>query len=160
ERDAARALGPLPVFDSVSHPPAEVQEVVAHHPELLVYGPMEEMARADIAVAKAAKKPDWSLEAMYEARGPGFSNMLTLTVRIDLPLFSEKRQDPVIAARYKALQQVESQHEDARRMHMAELESMYADWDSARARLKRYERELVPLSREGAKAALTAYRSG
>jgi outer membrane protein TolC len=160
ERDAARALGAPPAFDTVAHPPAEVQEVVAHHPELLVYGPMEDMARADIALAKAAKIPDWSLEATYGARGPGFSNLLTLLLRIDLPVFGEKRQDPVIAARYKALEQLESQREDARRMHLAELEGMYADWDTARARRNRYERELVPLSREGAAAALAAYRSG
>ena len=45
-------------------------------------------------------------------------------------------------------------------MHEAEIKRMVADWETARARLKRYGQELVPLSREAAAAALAAYRSG
>ncbi len=44
-------------------------------------------------------------------------------------------------------------------MHEAEIKRMVADWETARARLKRYWEELAPLSREAA-AALAAYRSG
>ena len=121
---------------------------------------MESMARADIAEAQAAKKPDWSLELAYAQRGSSFSNMVTIQARIDLPIFSKKRQDPVIAARYKALEQVQAEREEARRIHEAEIKRMLADWETARERLKRYGQELVPLSREAAAAALAAYRSG
>ena len=160
DTDAARPLDKPPSFYALPHTPNEFLQVLEHHPRLLTYEPMEAMARADIAEAQAAKKPDWSLELAYAQRGSSFSNMVTIQARIDLPIFSKKRQDPVIAARYKALEQVQAEREEARRVHEAEIKRMLADWETARERLKRYGQELVPLSREAAAAALAAYRSG
>lgn len=160
DTEAARPLAKPPSFYTLPHAPNEFLRVLEHHPQLLMYEPMEAMARADIAEAQAAKKPDWSLELAYAQRGSSFSNMVTIQARIDLPVFSEKRQDPVIAARYKALEQVQAEREEARRMHEAEIKRVLADWETSRARLKRYWEELVPLSREAATAALAAYRSG
>ncbi len=158
--EAARPLDKPPSFYAMPHAPNEFLQVLEHHPQLLTYEPMEAMAIADIAAAQAAKKPDWSLELAYAQRGPSFSNMVTIQARIDLPIFGEKRQNPVIAARYKALEQVRAEREEARRMHTAEIKRMLADWETSRARLKRYSEELIPLSREAAAAALAAYRSG
>lgn len=160
DTEAARPLDKPPSFYTLPHAPNEFLQVLEHHPKLLTYEPTEAMARADIAEAQAAKKPDWSLELAYAQRGSSFSNMVTIQARIDLPIFGEKRQNPVIAARYKALEQVRAEREEARRMHEAEIKRMLADWETARARLKRYWEELVPLSREAAAAALAAYRSG
>ena len=160
DTDAARPLDKPPSFYTLPHAPNEFLQMLEHHPRLLTYEPMEAMARADIAEAQAAKKPDWSLELAYAQRGSSFSNMVTIQARIDLPIFSEKRQDPVIAARYKVLEKVQAEREEARRMYEAEIKRMLADWETARARLKRYWEELVPLSREAAAAALAAYRSG
>ena len=160
DSEAARPLDKPPSFYTLPHAPKEFLQVLEHHPQLLTYEPMEAMARADIAEAQAAKKPDWSLELAYAQRGSSFSNMVTIQARIDLPIFSKKRQDPVIAASYKVLEQVRAEREEARRMHEAEIKRMLADWETSRARLKRYWEELVPLSREAAAAALAAYRSG
>ena len=160
DTEAARPLDKPPSFYILPHTPNEFLQVLAHHPQLLKYEPMEAMARADIAEAQAAKKPDWSLELAYAQRGSSFSNMVTIQARIDLPVFSAKRQDPVIAARYKALEQVRAEREEARRMHEADIKRMLADWETARARIKRFGEELVPLSRVAAAAALAAYRSG
>jgi outer membrane protein, heavy metal efflux system len=160
ESEAVRPLDRPPSFYVLPHAPNEFLQVLEHHPQLLVYRPMEAMARADIAEAQAAKKPDWSVELAYAQRGSSFSNMLTIQASIDLPIFSGKRQDPVIAARYEALEQVRAEREEARRMHEAEIKHMLIDWETARERLKRYWQELVPLSREAAAAALAAYRSG
>ena len=157
---AIRPLDKPPSFYALPRAPNEFLEALAHHPQLLTYESMEAMARADIAEAQAAKKPDWSLELAYAQRGSSFSNMVTIQARIDLPVFGKTRQDPVIAARYKALEQVQAEREETRRMHEAEIKRMVADWETARARLKRYWEELAPLSREAAAAALAAYRSG
>jgi outer membrane protein, heavy metal efflux system len=160
DTEAARPLDKPPSFYALPRTPNEFLRVLEHHPQLLTYEPMEAMARADIAEAQAAKKPDWSLELAYAQRGSSFSNMITIQARVDLPIFSEKRQDPVIAARYKALEQVQAEREEARRMHEAEIKRMLADWETSRSRLKRSWEELIPLSREAATAALAAYRSG
>ena len=160
DAEAVRPLDKPPSFYALPRAPNEFLQTLAHHPQLLSYEPLEAVARADIAEAHAAKKPDWSLELAYAQRGSSFSNMVSIQARIDLPLFSKTRQDPVIAARHKALEQIQSEREETRRMHEAEIKRMVADWETARARLKRYWEELVPLSREAAAAALAAYRSG
>ncbi len=160
EKEIVRPLDKPPSFNVLPHAPNEFLQVLEHHPQLLLYRPLEAMARADIAQAQAAKQADWSLELAYAQRGSSFSNMLSIQAKVDLPIFSKQRQDPVIAARNEALRQVRAEREEARRMHEAEIKRMLADWETARERLKRYWQELVPLSREAAAAALAAYRSG
>jgi outer membrane protein TolC len=51
-------------------------------------------------------------------------------------------------------------HEDAVRMHEAEVKNLLADWNTAGKRLERYDAILLPLARERAQAALAAYRGG
>ncbi|MGH7336939.1 MAG: TolC family protein, partial [Myxococcota bacterium] len=44
--------------------------------------------------------------------------------------------------------------------HTAELRKMLVEWEQTGARLEQYDRELLPLARERATAALAAYRAG
>jgi outer membrane protein TolC len=113
-----------------------------------------------VKLADAARRPDWSLELTYGARGSAYSNMLSLEVRVDLPLFEGRRQGPATAARVAAAEQVRSQAEDARRAHLAEVRVWIADWDAARERSRRIETAQVPLARERTRAALAAYEGG
>ncbi|MBA2238865.1 MAG: TolC family protein, partial [Lysobacter sp.] len=52
-----------------------------------------ETAAAAVDVARAEKRPDWSVAASYGQRGAGRSDMLMVEVGIDLPLFTRNRQD-------------------------------------------------------------------
>lgn len=158
--DAARPLASAPDFTALSHRPEQLLARLEHHPELAPYGPMEALARAEAGLARAAKTPDWSLELAYQQRGPAFSNMLSVAVRIDLPLWGEKRQDPLILARQKQLEQVHASREDARRMHEAEMRGELAAWETAQDRITRIEKQLLPLARERTEATLAAYRGG
>jgi len=158
--DAMRPLASPPDIDALVYPAEALLADIEHHPELKVYVPMEAAARADAALARAAKKPDWSLEAAYAQRGPAFSNMVSVSVRIDLPLWAEKRQDPLILARQLQLDQVRASREDARRMHEAEVRAEIANWESAKERVGRIEAELLPLARERTAVSLAAYRGG
>lgn len=157
---ATRPLTAPPDLTALSAPPERLLAGIEHHPALSAYGPMAAMARAEVGLARAAKQPDWSLEFAYQQRGPAFSNMVSVAVRIDLPLWGEERQDPLIRAREKQLEQVEAEREDARRMHAAELRADIATWESAKERAARLANELVPLARERTAAALAAYRGG
>ena len=86
--------------------------------------------------------------------------MLSVEVRVDLPIFQSRRQDPAIASKVALVEQVRAQAEDARRAHVAEIETMLADWNAAKARLQRYAAELLPLARERTEMALASYRGG
>jgi hypothetical protein len=53
----------------------------------------------------------------YQRRGPDFSNMVSLQVSFQLPLFTSSRQDPMIAARRAQVRQLENEQDAALREH-------------------------------------------
>ena len=159
--DAAdRPLGDAPDWSDLGVDPDALVHNIAHHRELLAYDAAEQAANADVALARADKRPDWSLEFAYAQRGPQFSNMISIEARIDLPIFGGNRQDPTIASKQAMVEQIDAERENARRMHKAELEKTVAIWRSANERVHRYENELLPLADDRADAALAAYRGG
>lgn len=157
---AKQPLDDPPAFDQLTLHSRDLSKNIEFHPHLAVYAPLQEIAESEVRQAQAASKPDWSLEVTYAQRGPAFSNMLSVGVRIDLPLFQSRRQDPAIASKVALVDQVRAQAEDARRAQTAEFEAMLADWDAAKTRVKRYATDLVPLALERAEVALASYRGG
>ena len=155
-----RPLGDAANWSELGVDPDSLVTQATHHRELLAYEAAEKIATTEVALARAEKKPDWSLEFDYAQRGPRYSNMISLEFRVGLPLFSGSRQDPTIASKQAALAQIEAEREDARRMHAADLRKIIVVWRSARERVERYERELLPLADDRAEAALAAYRGG
>lgn len=157
---AQRPLAAPPDLTVLALPPQRLLAGLEHHPALSEFAPKEAMVRAEVGLAETAKRPDWSLEVAYQQRGAAFSNMVSVAVRVDLPLWGEKRQDPLIRARRKQLEQVQAEREDARRMHAAEVQGEIAAWQAGKERVARIERELLPLARERTQTALAAYRGG
>ncbi|MFP5304487.1 MAG: TolC family protein, partial [Gammaproteobacteria bacterium] len=143
-------------------PPPELPALLAaveRHPEL-------QMAQADIAtrdtalaLAREARKPDWRVELMYAWR-PDFSEMATLQVGIDLPLFTRNRQDCDVAAAAAEAEAVASMHDDHERRLRAAAAAAWHSWSQARERLARYDSVIVPAASARAEAALAAYRAG
>ena len=153
-----RPLGEAPDWRDLGAAPDALIHNIAHHRELLTYDAAEQAANA--ALARADKRPDWSLVFAYAQRGPQYSNMISLEARVDLPLFSRNRQDPMIAAKQALVDQIAAEREAARRMHTADLQKTLAAWRSANERMQRYEKEILPLADDRADAALAAYRGG
>lgn len=149
-----------PTFDQLAHRHQALTVDLDNHPHLAMYAPMQAMAESEMRLAQAAKHPDWSLEVVYQQRGPAFSNMVSIGVRIDLPIFQSRRQDPAIAVKAALVEQIRAQSEDAKRAHAAEIEVMLADWEAANKRVQRYASDLLPLAHERAELALAAYRGG
>ncbi len=157
---AGQVLADAPAFDQLSHSHQISTGNIEQHPHLAMYAPMQAMATSEMRIADAARRPDWSLEVAFAQRGPAFSNMLSIGVRIDLPIFQSRRQDPAMASKLALVDQVRAQAEDARRVHTAEIETMLADWNAAKVRLQRYATELLPLARERTEVTLAGYRGG
>ena len=159
-RDARRDLDEPPDFTRLSHAHDDLLGDLESHPHLAMYAPMQAVADADVKLAEAAKRPDWSLEVTYAQRGSAYSNMLSIGVRMDLPIFEGRRQAPAIESRLAAAEQVRSQAEDARRAHLTEVRVLIADWEGARERTRRIEAQQVPLAKERLNAVLAAYAGG
>jgi outer membrane protein TolC len=157
---AERALAEPPDWNDIGHDPDALLAHIGRHRELLAFDAAERAADADVALAQAEKRPDWSLELDFAQRGPRYSNMMSVELRVPLPLFAANRQSPMIASKQAALAQVQAERADALRMHSAELAKTLAAWRSALSRTQRYEKDLLPLADARADAALAAYRGG
>jgi outer membrane protein TolC len=155
-----RPLGDAHDWSDLGVEPDALLTHIGHHRELRAYDAAELAANADVAMARAEKRPDWSVELDYAQRGPQYSNMISLEFRVGLPIFPTHRQDATIASKQAAVAQLEAEREDAQRMHAAELKKTLAAWRSACERVRRYEKDLLPLSDDRAEAALAAYRGG
>ena len=159
-QDATRPLAAPPDIGSFAQPLEHLVAGISQHPALRTFDLREELARAEVELAKATRERDWSLEVGYSQRRPFFDNMISVVVAIDLPIAKERRQERDIASRLAEVEQVRAQREDARRMHEADVRNLLADWTTAGKRIGRFEAVLLPLARERAQAALAAYQGG
>ena len=118
----------------------------------------EDVAAAEVRMAQANKKADWSVALMYSQRGPAYSNMISVNVSVPLQWDQKNRQDREVAAKLAMLDQARAEREDMLRAHTAEVRAMIAEWENDRERSARYEREVLPLATERTQATLAAYR--
>lgn len=128
------------------------------HAELAVLEPGLNLMDAEIARAEADKKPDWSVGVAYARRGRYFDDMLMLEFSIDLPLFTDRRQSPRIAAKQAEKHAVEAEVELARREHAAMVEVDLARQRRLERTIQRQRDTVVPLAREQAELLLASWR--
>ncbi|WP_232834359.1 TolC family protein [Rhodoferax ferrireducens] len=157
---AAQRLADLPATDVLRLNESNLDAQLLHHPQVAVMAKQEEMARADVELAQASKQADWSVELMFSQRGPAYSNMVSLNVSVPLLWDQKNRQDRELAAKLATVAQLRAEREDAVRAHTAELRIMVQEWQSNRARLRRYDESILPLTTERTRAAIAAYRGG
>ena len=158
--DAKRPLAMAPDTSKLVHPREHLVGQLSDHPQLRTLNERENLARAEVELAKSTAKSDWMLEVGYGHRGPAFDNMLTVMVSFDLPWDTGRRQDRDVASRLAEVDQARAVREDARRMHEAELRGWLADFDAATRRIERFEQVVLPLARDRRAAALAAYEGG
>lgn len=155
-----------PMPEAAGAPPAMAMDAVAlragldRHPQLLTYDAMGRQADADVALAKAQKRPDWGWELAYQHRDPMWGDMVSLGATVSLPLFARTRQDPVIAAKTDLASRVRIEREAARRALRAQLDADLADHAMHHDRLMRAETTLVPLAVRKADLEQSSYAAG
>lgn len=154
---ASRPLTAAPDTSRLSHSEDHFVAQLAAHPELRVLSHREDLARAEVELARSSRKSDWMLEVGYGQRRPYFDNMLSVTVSFDLPWQTGRRQDRDIASRLAEVEQARAMREEARRIREADVRGWLADFRTAQHRIERHEQVLAPLARDRAAAALAAY---
>ena len=156
----AMALADPPDFAHLPTEPNRLDHAIDEQAPMRVWGARDEAAQAALQKARAAKHPDWMMEASYGHRIPGLSDMVMLQFSVSLPLFTRNRQDRGIGAKQAQADAALAAHEDARR---AQREAVAQPSRSGRASVVRSGRDhatLLPLARDRAATALAAYRGG
>lgn len=132
---------------------------VRAHPQLGSLAAGVSAARTGAELAQTRYRPDWRAELGYANRR-AFSDLVTLQVGIDLPVFTRNRQDRDLAAALAQQQAAEFSVEDALRQLQAEARLNHHDWVRLSARLQDYDAKLLPQSQSRIEAALAGWRSG
>jgi outer membrane protein TolC len=158
--DVDLAPASLPNVDQVRLDPDSLDSQLARHPEITVLDRQEAIARAEVQLAEANRRPDWSIEMALQQRGQGYSNMLSVGVSVPLQWDRKNRQDRELTARIMQADQIRDEREEILRGHAAEVRVMLDEWRSGRERIARYQRELVPTAADQGAAVLAAYRGG
>ena len=140
--------------------PVSLRASLNELPSLRGFAAQARQADADIALAKADTRPDWSWEVGYQHRDPRFGDMVMAQVTVGLPIFGRKRQDPLIAARTQTANRVRLEGEAARRALIAGLEADLADHAMHHERLKRAETTFTPLAQKRANLETASYAAG
>ena len=155
------AKGPLATTLPAVAPPLDRSAArIDQHPNLETARRMESVALADVDRAKTERLQNWSWEMMYGKRQGDRSDMLTFQVSLDLPWDRANRQDRRTAEKFALAERAHELAEDRRRELAAELDSIWADWDAALARLQEHEQRLIPAARAQLATRQAAYSAG
>ncbi len=141
----------------------DIEHLRAHleqHPDLRIYDARLASANAVLREAEAGRRPDWNVELAYQHRGPRYGEMVSAQVSVDLPLFSARRQDPLIAARAADVDALTDERIGMLRAHQAELERDIADYQRLQRQSHRIDTQGLPLAQQALDLAYQAYAAG
>lgn len=158
-------LGAPPDLTVLPVSEATLLDSIDRQAPLLPWQSREAMAEAEVTLAAAEKRPDWSLGASYGQRdrsrnGMSRSDMVTVEFAIGLPLFTANRQDRGVAARRAELDAVTASHEDARRAQTEAVRRTLAEWKGLNRQIARKEQEALPLAHDRSQTAIASYAGG
>ena len=146
---------PSPEIDGV-----QLSASIATLPRLGVIDARTRAAEAEVRLARADKRPDWTVSASYGRREPAYGDLVSVGVSIDLPFFAKRRQDPKIAARSSEAQQTRFERVAAEREASAALSADLADHEMHHQRLQNARATLVPLAKHRAELDQASYAAG
>lgn len=148
-----------PNFDVLPASEATLLSSIDRQVPLLPWQSREAVAAAEVDLASAEKRPDWSVGVSYGQRDR-YSELLSIEIGISLPLFPRNRQDRSISARRADLDAVIAAHEDARRQQTEAVGRAIAEWNGLKRQVARKEDEMLPLANDRSRTALASYRGG
>lgn len=140
--------------------PSAIRVNLDNSPNLALYGAASRQADADVAMARAEKRPDWGWDVTYQHRDGMYGDMVSTGVTFSLPLFSKSRQDPIIDAKSQAATRARLDQDAMHRQLQAQLDADLADHLMHHDRLMRAQTTLVPLAQKKADLELASYGAG
>ncbi len=149
-----------PNFDALPMPEAQLLTAVDRVGSLLPASAQVETAAAAVDLARADRRPDWSVAASYGQRAGGRDNMIMFEIGVGLPLFARNRQDRGVAAREADYQVALATREDLRRQEVARIRADIARWEGLKRQVALHEKSLLPLAQDRSAITLAAYRAG
>jgi outer membrane protein TolC len=169
EHPSKRPFGTeMPVLindDQLSRPLDESRELFSAHPKVLKINTQLDVTRKDIELIRESEKPDWGIKVSYGYRddagdGTDRADFFSAMVTMDLPLFTENRQQKQRQSQLFEMESKKDQRDALLRKMLAELAQLQVNETLIEQRKLRYQNTLVPQAQQRAEAALQSYQSG
>lgn len=148
----------LPPQDGLD--PTALRRGISQLPSVRAYEATARRARAEVDLARAGRRPDWSFEASYGRRDERFGDLFSVGASVRLPIFADQRQDPIIAARAADALRVTAEREDAELMLTASLRSALAEHATAHDQWIRSRDVVLPNVLQRADLETASYAAG
>jgi outer membrane protein TolC len=146
-------------------PPDAAKQALQAHPRLRALHQQVVAADRGVALAEQSYKPEFSVDLTYGGRGgdnpdgSSRSDLLTMMVMMDVPLFREKRQDRVVAASMAESSAAAFERDDVHRRMLSEFEMHHSTLLRQRERLALFEDSLLEDAKFNAESTFQAYQA-
>jgi len=150
------------ILEGLDGAPHYQRALVENHPSVQAFDALVGASHTQTELAKQRYRPEWMITAQYGIRdtdptGNDRSDLFSVGVSFDLPLFTSNRQDKDVAAAIANTKALESDRERMLRSLEAMLLSSVEEWRQVSARVDLYLRSILPESRMTKEAARSAY---
>lgn len=145
--------------------PDELKESLADHPRIRSLQQRVEAAETAVELADQRYKPEFGIDLTYGGRagenmdGTSRSDLFSIMVMMDLPLFHAKRQDRYKAAALSESSATAFDRDDMYRRMLSEAAMQAATLQRQQERLRLFEESLLPDASFNAEAARSAYQA-
>ena len=142
-----------------------IKDDLLRHPRILAFQKNISAADTGIELAKQRYKPEFAVDLTYGGRGgtnpdgSSRTDLLTLMVVMDVPLFTKNRQDRVVAAQVAETSAVTYMRDDILRRMRTEVDFHIATYEKQKVRIDLFENTLLPEAEFSSDASLEAYQS-
>jgi len=130
------------------------------HPSLQASIARANAARAAVDIARSRYHPRWMMDVSFSRReATQRADLVSLLFTVDIPLFTENRQDQWVMASEKEYGSARYSITERKRNLKRMLDAAYSNWLRLNERRQHYRENVLPQASQNAKAALNAYRS-
>jgi len=161
----ANLLDELPRLPNVASLES-LEQNLQKHPAIAIEDAYIAIAKQGVQLAQEQYKPAYNLGVEYRKRfgnepnGSERADVLAAMLSVEMPIFTEKRQDKRLAARQYDYQAVKLKRLDSLRDIRQKLRREYGNWLRLQQRATRYDQQLLKQAAAHTSAALSAYQSG
>lgn len=145
---------------------AQLQAGLERHPAILTDTAQVQASRESVQEAREQYKPGFSVGLEYRKRfgddpdGSNRPDQMAAMVTLDLPVFTDKRQDRRLASSQARAEAAAQTRVLRMRELQRTLDSDYARWLRLGEQVRLFTERLLPEARDNAEAAVNAYQSG
>lgn len=123
--------------------------LLVEHPRVQALKQNITASDSDVKLAKTQYDPKWAVNASYahrqdDALNSSRADFWSLGVSVDLPLFSDQKQDSLLSAAHHQKEALRTDYRLLIRQMMAQLDVLSAQYVEYSKRIRHYERVILP----------------